>query len=438
MGPDLAVLQPTESTVGEHEAALLGEAHRRRRGGDGRRDLIRLGGPRREHQPSATGVGDKRVERLVEGREQRPGRLDGQFPLPVHAAVGGQRAEHVLRVGGEELVHEQRLATVVDRSRHRRRPPTAPAIVAVPTATQHEQVAHDLCAGRAHEGASREAEGTDQVGSGFDLAAGSRVAGIGGVAGGEHRHQPARPGQLQALDDEVVVQSQPGAVVAGVVRGDLGEGDVADHQVEVPVRRDEGLEALGTDRCPGAVEMAGDRGGGGVGLHAGDLAAVGRQADEVARPASRLQHPPAGEAQVRDRPPHGGDHLGGRVVGVERGPPGRRPCHLVAEEPASLLPGHGVGVVGLVEDLREAAPARPTSEHRLLLGRRVPPLGAQAVEDLQRRQIGLQLGGGPARCQVGLAPGPERYGRFGSSAGTSVQSRSADASARETIASCER
>ena len=75
----------------------------------------------------------------------------------------------------------------------------------------------------------------DQVGQGGDLAARGRVAGVHGVAGGEHGDQAAGPDQVQRLDDEVVVDAVAAGVVPPVVQRDLAERHVADRQVEAAV-----------------------------------------------------------------------------------------------------------------------------------------------------------------------------------------------------------
>jgi len=85
-------------------------------------------------------------------------------------------------------------------------------------------------------------------------------------------------------------------------------------------------------------------------------------------------------------------------VGVEGGPPSSIPGALVAQQPPCSVTVGGIGVVGLVEELRQAAPARPAGQERLLFGVGRPVLPPEAVEnpeydEVEQRQL---LGGGCA------------------------------------------
>ncbi len=437
----LAYLQTGQAAAGDDETALLGEAQPHlvvrwmdERGWSQGRRRRRW----RVAKAMGSGVGHQAVECPRQRRRQGSGGLDGQLSIPVHAPVDRQRAQHEARVGGEVLVDEQLLGVAVYRCRHRGRPARPGGLGAVGATTQDHQVADHVGARGLGEGSGREAHGADQVGQRLHLPAGGRVAGVEGVARGEHRHQPAGAGEVKALDDEVVVQAEPGPVVAGVVRGDLGEGDVADDQVEAALGRREGLEAALVDLGPCSVEVAGHGCGGAVGLHADELAALGGEAEKVARPAPRLQHPASAEAEPPHQLPDGGDNLGGGVVGVQGRPPGLRPGVVVAQEAPGGGPVAGVAVVGLVEDLGQAAPARPPGQHGLFVGCRRPALVAEAVEDLEDGEVGGQLGCLARRGQVGLADRPEGYGRGGASVCRSVQVRSREARVREVVASQER
>ncbi len=103
------------------------------------------------------------------------------------------------------------------------------------------------------------------------------------------------------------MQCVASAVVPRVVRGDLGERDVADHHVERAVFDAQLLERGGLDGGPRAVKVLGDFGGGLVQLDAGQHGAAGREADEVARPAAGLQHahPFAVDSELLGGVPHG-------------------------------------------------------------------------------------------------------------------------------------
>jgi hypothetical protein len=126
---------------------------------------------------------------------------------------------------------------------------------------------------------------------------------------------------MQALVDEVVVQAQPEPVVGGVVGDDVGEGNVADHQVQPPLREMGLGERLRSD-VRGRIQQRRHPGCGRIQLdpdHVADM--VGREPDEGARSAAGLQHPSAGgliESSGTQRGPHRLDQCGIGVVRVER------------------------------------------------------------------------------------------------------------------------
>src|SRR5262249_24975908 len=70
---------------------------------------------------------------------------------------------------------------------------------------------------------------------------GPRMRGVGavhGVPGGDQRAQPAGPGGVQRLEDEVVVDGVPAARVVGrVVQLVAAERHVPDHQVDAALRQ---------------------------------------------------------------------------------------------------------------------------------------------------------------------------------------------------------
>ena len=99
-------------------------------------------------------------------------------------------------------------------------------------ALQDQQVGDGIGAGHGGVRAGGQPDGGDQVGQVGDLAAGGVVAGIQGVAAGEHRDQAAGAVRGQRLDDEVVVDRMPTGVVVRVGQRHLRERDVAHHRVE--------------------------------------------------------------------------------------------------------------------------------------------------------------------------------------------------------------
>jgi hypothetical protein len=105
-------------------------------------------------------------------------------------------------------------------------------------------------------------------------------------------------------------------------------------------------------------------------------------------------------------------------VRVEGAATGLRPGDLVAEQAFRPVAVGRVGVVGLVEEPGQGAPSRPARQDGLVRGRGGDaPL--EPVEDLERGEVGGELGRRARRSEVLLAAGPERL-RY--PAGASVQS----------------
>lgn len=122
---------------------------------------------------------------------------------------------------------------------------------------------------------------------------------------------------------------------------------------------------------------------------------------------------------------------------VQRGAPGRRPGRVVAQEVAGPGSLGGVSVVGLIEELGQAAPSRPAGQDCLLIGPRQALLRRQPVEEFEDGEIRRQLGR-PARwSEVALACGAKRYA-WGASSGSSVQLCAALTSVSEISAIWER
>lgn len=220
------------------------------------------------------------------------------------------------------------------------------------------------------------------------------------------------------------MQRVTASVVDGVVRGHLGEGDVADRQVEARVGEVQVFEALCVDRGTGAIEVLSDPGGGAVSFDANDGASRWCQTDEVAGATARLENPAAVETEVSDGAPNGLNDRCRRVVGVEGGAASLGPCLVRAEQTTygvALLRKLGAAVV---EDLREAAPTRPTSQDRLVV-RVGDAVVAESGEDLEGGDVGCQLRLGSGRSEVVLAGRTERYGV---EAGVSFQVESSELS----------
>jgi hypothetical protein len=216
------------------------------------------------------------------------------------------------------------------------------------------------------------------------------------------------PGRVSAsaLMMKLVVHAVPAAVVARVVQPHVGERDVADRCVEVPVGQPRVGERLGADRRA-RVQRPGDRGAGRIELDADGLGAPRRHPDERAGAGAGLEHAAAGEAQALERRPHL-PHVGGvGVVGVDRRAPRRGVGALVEQRPQPRALRRPL-VARLVEDLRHRPPARPAREHLLFGGAGRAILGLERAQNLQRRQVGCHARSRARRRQVILAARPKR------------------------------
>ena len=153
------------------------------------------------------------------------------------------------------------------------------------------------------------------------------------------------------------------------------------------------LECRRMNRHPLSVEVLGDRRCCPVELDTGQLHALGREPDEVPRPAAGFEHRcPRLHAQFGRGLPHRLDDGSRRVVRVQRGSPRLGPCALGAKESTKLDPLIGEPVIGLVEDLRDRSPPRPAGEHLLFAGRRPPvALGVAPIQHLERGEIRTEL-----------------------------------------------
>ncbi len=249
--------------------------------------------------PGDTGGGGDDLARLVLGKADKA-------EVECGAAAVAAHLQHVVGFGGD---HAEADAFG-----------TLPEILDV--AGQVGGGADDRSFGRPLMRPARQPQGPDQVSQAGDLPASGRVPAVHRVPGGQHRDQAAGPGQAQALDDEMVMDRMASWVVRPVVQHDPAERHIADHQVKAPILRPRLGERLGPDLRP-RIQVARDRGGHRIKLHSGQLRRTGRQADEVAAPAPRLQHPPAGKAQRLHRRPHCLDDGRVGVVSVQRVPGSR-------------------------------------------------------------------------------------------------------------------
>nr|WP_238993053.1 hypothetical protein [Jiangella aurantiaca] len=330
-----------------------------------------------------------------------------QGPRPVHTVANAEVPEDPLGVVIEIGVHPDDLA--VDLAGGDRLPQRRPRWGVDVAAAEHQQVRHHLRTRRAPVRPGRQPDRGDQVSQGVHLPPRGRVLSVQGEMTGQQGDEPARAGEGEGLDDEVVVQRVGAGVVTRVVQADITERDVPDDGVEVPVREAGSGERL-RPHLRTRIQRGRDRGADRVQLHPGHTRRGGSQADEPARAAARLQHLPAGEPEAGQQVPHR-LHVGRiGVVGVDRRAARRRVRRVAEHRPQVLALGLPPGIL-LVEQLRHRTPARPARQHATfgVAGRACLPLEplqhGDRVEvhphprpDARRREIVLP--GRPERCYV--------------------------------------
>ena len=243
--------------------------------------------------------------------------------------------------------------------------------------------------------AGRQPHGAEQLAELIDLSAGGGVVGVHRVVAGEDGDQAALADEREGLDDEVVVQAQAAGVVPRVVEPHVGERDVPDRGIEVPVGQRRLRERLGADRRVGMDRLR-DPGGRRVKLDTGQLGAGGREPDERASARAGLQHATGLEPEVGERLPHRLRDRGVGVVGVDRRA-ARRPPRLRVEQLVQLLADAGPLGVGLVEHLGDGPPAAPSREQLALLLVGGPLLSLERAQDVQRLEVRGDASAGTAR-----------------------------------------
>ena len=239
----------------------------------------------------------------------------------VGAAVRAQGAEHHIGVVQEVLA--DRHLGAVQLGRADLLPGRVIRRAVWLAAPEDQQVGDDPGARRALVRAAGQPHRAGQVRQRRDLAARRGVAAVHGVPGGDHRDQGAGPGQVQGLDDEVVVDAVAALVVPPVVQGGLAEGHVPDRQVERGLAAPRVREGLVDDlrvRVERRRDLRGDR----LEFHPGDAGPVRGERDEVPAAAARFEDPPGGEPELPDAGPDRLDQAGVGVVRVQRVPRRRR------------------------------------------------------------------------------------------------------------------
>ena len=197
------------------------------------------------------------------------------------------------------------------------------------------------------------------------------------------------------------------AVVLRVVQAHVSERHVADSQVEVPggqARVGERLGPHGRVRIQRARQSRARA----VQLDAGQLGVGGRQSEEHAGAAARLEHPAAVEPELADGLPDRGDDRRVGVVRVDRRATGAG-VPILAEQLAQLSADRRPLAAVLVEHRGDRTPARPSRKRPLLAGARLAGLRFQAAHEPQRSQVRLDAGALTARGELLARDRGERY-----------------------------
>ncbi|QRE00578.1 hypothetical protein [Pseudomonas phage Itty13] len=347
----------------------------------------------------------------------------GGLAVAVHGAVGAEVAEHHFRVAVEILVQRNGVAVLVGVVAHLH-PALAGWLLALGAAAHEDDVRGHGRAGVRHEGVVRQADRAQEVGAVGHVAACLVARHVHHAVGHDHGQHAAGAQAVQALGEEIVVDTEAAQVLAAtVVQALAAERRVADGDIEVAVRDQVVLIAHAGDLRLG-IELGGDSAGDVVQLHAvqrGGLAQLVRhQAEEVAGADRRLQHPATVEAQAGHGAPHGAHDLRRGVVGVLRG--GCGGAVFVGGQQALQLadlaiPALAGAAVAALEGLRDAAPADVFRQDRLLVGGGGAALGLQLLQQADRRDVVPVFGLGAALADlVGLGDGVVRRALLGDDA----------------------
>ena len=304
----------------------------------------------------------------------------------VRARGESVRAEHHLRMLGEIPVDAD-CALVFGRSANlcEIEPRIASGGLVVKPLAEEQDVDDDVGAGLGPEAALRQADCADEVRHRGDVLACARIRLVHCAGRGDERGESAGFRRLNRLRDEVVMQAQAERAVGTIAaHGSVGEGRVADREVEMRPQLDSG-EILVEDPRARLQELH-DPGGHRIELDAGDVADVAQpcrhQRRKQAAANAGFEHPAAAEAKPLYSRPDRADDVFRREVGVlgaagERGVgPG---VHKALEFSGDLLPAFPERVLArapedAVGELGRAE-AGESNEVCLFVRRRLPAFG---------------------------------------------------------------
>jgi len=181
---------------------------------------------------------------------------------------------------------------------------------------EHENVGDDRCAGDVLERIGGKSDRTDEIGDFGDRLARAAPLGVEGACAGDRHDPPTRFGQMQALEEERVVDRVVLRIPDRIRDRELAERDVADDCIKAPFGHIRHLEALESDLCVRVQKMS-HLGSDRVFLDADHDCVVRGQGDEGARAGSRFQDATGIESGAFERVPHRSGDSGVGVVRVE-------------------------------------------------------------------------------------------------------------------------
>ena len=379
---DRAVDQLERTVLHPHRHHQLPTTRRRHPGGDRGRGC---GGG----EPELVGVTDRVVDRDPQGVEDRGvgGWVDHELTVAVHPAPDPRFADDPVRMIREPLVHRHH--PTVHRDIHHLGPVTGvTGRLSGWAAAEHDEISHHRCPGGGVVGAGGETDRTHEI-----TGLGHRVApcasgGVEAVQRGDHRHDPARPGDPGGFRDRVVVQREPGPVVDRIERGVRGERDVPDRRVEPAVREPGCLQRLPPHEHARVQQLC-DRGGGRVDLHTGqrEPCRVRARPEEHPGPAARFQHPPGLDPEPVDEPPNLSRVAGIGVMRVQRRCPSPPPLHVRQHRPHPRRDRSPLPVRYIGEHVRERTPPHEPGQQVPLTVVRDPAVLLERGEQFERCDV---------------------------------------------------
>ena len=379
------------------------------------------------------GTVDRRVhafwQRLRPRRQLRcevAGRRNGVVVRPVHRAPGRLRSENVIWMldvigvdaEAEGLACRGMFEALLDglhpahprgalfgrRGLHVRR-----------ALLQNDDVGDDFSPGVLGERGIGQTRGGDEVRALGDPLAYTAVLGIEELARDHHHQHAARPQLVDALGEEIIVDAE--ARIRAALRIDDGftaERRIADGHVEEFARNRHVLKPVVTNRRL-RIQRGGDLLGQRIEFNTEQGRGVAQlrrhAAEEMADACSRLQNPPARDAQARQPDVHTADDGLAGVMRVQYRRT-RRPPLRVREQPLQFSADLRPLRISRIEHALERAPADIPGQLLALLRRRHTVLGGECLHDANGGEIVPRLARESALTQIVRQPFLGRRGNI--------------------------